>query len=66
MNAAVIRNPKINSVIPFGTKEKTKKDSGNLMSKKDYFEMIDKSLKEIEEGKIVKVSAEEMRSILSE
>ena len=32
----------------------------------EYLAMLDKSLKEIEEGKIVEVSAEEMRRILSE
>ena len=66
MNAAVIRNPKVSSIIPFKTRDKMDKDNEKLMSKKDYFEMIDKSLKEIEEGKIVEVSAEEMRRILSE
>ena len=66
MNAAMMRNSKVSSVIPFEAREKTERDDGTLMSKEAYFEMIDKSLKEIEEGKIVEVSAEEMRRILNE
>ena len=66
MLSKAVRQPEINVMVPIKTREKPNKDSGKLMSKKDYFEMIDKSLKEIEEGKVVEVSAEEMRRILSE
>ena len=47
-------------IIPFDKKEE------KLMSKEEYFAKINKSVKEIEEGKIIEVSAEEMRRILSE
>ncbi|MBR1727912.1 MAG: hypothetical protein IJ728_00065 [Selenomonadaceae bacterium] len=55
---------KYKSYIPFNSVNNN--DDQKLMSKEEYFAKIDKSLKEIEEGKIVEVSAEEMRRILSE
>ena len=45
---------------------RNKADKKTTIPNAEYFEMLNKSLQEIKEGKIVEVSAEEMRNILSE
>ena len=59
----VIREPKVNPMVSFG---KSDIDAEKAARNAEYLAKIDRSLKEIEEGKIVEVSAEEMRRILSE
>ena len=41
-------------------------DTNEILRKAQYLAMLDKSLKEIEEGKFVEVTAEQMRKILNE
>ena len=62
MKTNVIKEPKIKNIIPI----KTIKDEKKAAQNAEYLAKIDNSWREIEEGKIVEVSAEEMRRILSE
>ena len=57
-------NPQKRPLVSLNVVER--KDHGELMSKEEYFAMLNKSMQEMKEGKIVEVSAEEMRRILSE
>ena len=59
----VIKEPKVNPMVSFS---KGDIDKERAARNAEYLAKIDRSLKEIEEGKIVEVSAEEMRRILSE
>ena len=63
MIANAIREPEVNPIVSFS---KSDIDKERAARNAEYLAMLDKSLKEIEEGKIVEVSAEEMRRILSE
>ena len=59
----VIREPKVNPMVSFS---KSDIDTETAARNAEYLAKIDRSLKEIEEGKIVEVSAEEMRRMLNE
>ena len=58
-----MRELEVNPLVSFS---KSDIDKERAVRNAEYLAMLDKSLKEIEEGKIVEVSAEEMRRILSE
>lgn len=58
-----IREPKVNPMVSFS---KSNIDAEKAARNAEYLAMLDKSLKEIEEGKIVEVSAEEIRRMLNE
>ena len=63
MLSNAMKNPEVNPVVSFSNNDIDKERAARNA---EYLAMLDKSLKEIEEGKIVEVSAEEMRRILSE
>ena len=64
MNAAVIRNPKVSSIIPFETREKV--ESKKEMKNAEYLAMLDRGIKQIKEGKGILLTDAEMERMLNE